>query len=74
MGKRKFWTKAEDDALNKLWHNPQISRQNILDVFIDRTWSSIAAHARSRKYPSRASIETQLNEELLSKLMKVVDG
>ena len=71
--KRKLWTKREMDSLNKLWNEPQVSRQNLMDLF-GKSWDAISGKARAMGLPSRASIETAINEELLIKLMKVVDG
>ena len=71
---RRMWSEKEVEVLRKIWHSPQVSRQNIDDVFPDRTYHAIKCKAHSLGLPPRTSVETNINEELLSKLMKVVDG
>jgi len=70
----KYWTPEEEDLLKDLWYNDELTREDLVKVFL-RTWPGIERKAFRLELPPRHLIEQQrIDEKYLESLLKVVEG
>jgi len=63
------WTKGEEDLLRRLYPRAEIPKEEIMKVFLGRTWYSIQSHAASLGL--HRGISSQIDQQQMTRLEKV---
>jgi hypothetical protein len=71
LGKTPNWSKAEDDILNELWPNPNVTADDMDKILTLRTKNAILKRI-SDKGIHKERPSTDINLEELKKLRKVI--
>ena len=73
MGKP--WSKREEDVLRQLWEKEEVSFEDILKVFFERTEKAIEGKVKELGLtPQGQRVKAKLDEDYLRKLLTVKDG
>ena len=71
---RKFWLQEEHDLFEKCWNNPKILKEDLLKIFVDRTWSALERYAGKQGYLNYTTIrKAKINRDYLKKLLRVIN-
>ena len=75
MNNNRLWSKKEVKALENLWEDPDISNEDIQQVFKNRTWDAICKKASREGLPNRSQVMDAVDWEYYAKLTnEVIEG
>lgn len=72
MMKPYWWNKEDDEVLKELWHNSDVTKEDLMMVFPTRSWGAIEHRARKLNLGTRTR-PSDINYEYLKKLREVVE-
>ena len=75
MKQYSYWTKEEEDILERLWLNPKVIWEDIERVFVNRTRRAIRHKIIQLRLPNYTAIRaTSIDKEYLRQLLEVIEG